>query len=84
MFVPHRREDAEFRETRGPAYQFQDAVIFIWLKAMSCDEFWCDFWFFGGRAGGQFINSRKIYRYFRLSERQDNLFLTSGRGVNVA
>jgi hypothetical protein len=39
MLVPHRREDAEFRECRHPADQLQDALVFIRLQAVLGDEF---------------------------------------------
>jgi hypothetical protein len=39
MLVPHRREDAEFRERRHPSDQLQDALVFIRLQAVLGDEF---------------------------------------------
>jgi hypothetical protein len=39
MLVPHRREDAEFRERRHPPDQLQDALVFVRLQAVLGDEF---------------------------------------------
>ncbi|OIQ72383.1 hypothetical protein GALL_459930 [mine drainage metagenome] len=39
MLVPHRRENPEFRESRHPPDQFQDALILVRLQPVAGDEF---------------------------------------------
>src|SRR3982074_785357 len=43
MLVPHRRENPEFSETRHPADQLENAVVFVGLEAVAGDQFGGDF-----------------------------------------
>src|SRR6266850_157462 len=39
VLVPHRRENPEFRETRHPPDQLENALVLVGLEAMARDEF---------------------------------------------
>ena len=45
MLVPHGGENTEFSERRRAPYELQNALIFIWLKAMGRYEFRVDLGF---------------------------------------
>jgi hypothetical protein len=51
MLVPHRGENAEFREGRHPPDQFQDALVLVRLQAVLGDEFGGDLGFVPDRQG---------------------------------
>jgi hypothetical protein len=45
MLVPHRRENAELRQRRLSADQFEDALILVGLEPVFGDQFGGDFGF---------------------------------------
>ncbi len=49
MLVPHRRDDAEFGEGRGPADQRDEARVFVGLQAMRDGERLVDLGFRGAQ-----------------------------------
>ena len=57
VLVPHRREDAELGERRNPPDQVEDALVFIRLQAVCCDQFLGDLGL-GGEALGHGNGSR--------------------------
>jgi len=69
VLVPHRREDAELGECRHPPDQLQNALIFVRLQAVRCDEFGGDLGLVHQASNTENAPAGKglLWRNFRLS-----------------